>query len=67
MADDKREQLLEGIRGQTISIPNLRPVFEEWRMTNKNHHAVKPVLNPWIERYGLRADCGIHPLTINEV
>ena len=49
---DQRQLLLDSIRGTTVTIPNLRPIFEKYTgAVNPNYQAMIPVVNSRLERY----------------
>lgn len=48
---DRRKVLLDRIRGTTVTIPNLRPIFEKYTgSVNPNYEAMIPVVNSRLER-----------------
>ena len=51
MAHEQRKKLLSSIRGTTVTIPNLRPIFEKYTgAVNPNYVALIPVVNSRLER-----------------
>ncbi|PVH82633.1 terpenoid synthase [Cadophora sp. DSE1049] len=47
---DQRQLLLDSIRGKTVTIPNLRPIFEKYTCAvNPNYEAMIPVVNSRLE------------------
>jgi len=51
MGIDQRKALLDSIRGQTVVVPNLRPIFEKYTgAVNPNYKAMIPVVNARLER-----------------
>ncbi|KAH6717257.1 isoprenoid synthase domain-containing protein [Leptodontidium sp. MPI-SDFR-AT-0119] len=47
---DRRKVLLDRIRGTTVTIPNLRPIFEKYTgSVNPNYEAMIPVVNSRLE------------------
>lgn len=55
---DQRRVLLDSIRGTTVTIPNLRPIFQKYiGELNPNYAALVPVVNSRLERYVLFVLC----------
>ncbi|KAK0102186.1 hypothetical protein ONS95_001017 [Cadophora gregata] len=47
---NQRQQLLDSIRGKTVTIPNLRPIFEKYTgAINPNYQAMIPVVDSHLE------------------
>lgn len=50
--EDQRQQLLDSIRGRTVQIPDLRPIFTQYTgELNPNYRALVPLVNKRLERF----------------
>ncbi|KAE8447756.1 hypothetical protein EG329_010150 [Mollisiaceae sp. DMI_Dod_QoI] len=49
MDSNARKALLDSIRGQTVVMPDMRPMFEKSAQVNPNYHAMIPVVDRLLE------------------
>ncbi|KAJ2990753.1 hypothetical protein NUW58_g2797 [Xylaria curta] len=57
---DEREQLLLKLRGQTAHIPDLRPIFADWKGVNHRY------ISPWVEPLRKKVEEILYSLKITD-